>query len=66
MHFEFPHVSEIPQKQKVQRESGTNSELPVIQKKVIRQFPQKKPVAVDSSQSKPRLSKDILAGVSVT
>ncbi|XWS32707.1 hypothetical protein CRYUN_Cryun22dG0013200 [Craigia yunnanensis] len=41
--------------------SRTNSELPVSQKKVIRQFPQKKPVAIDTSQSKPRLSKDILA-----
>ncbi|XWS40667.1 hypothetical protein CRYUN_Cryun17cG0015200 [Craigia yunnanensis] len=50
-------------KQKVQQESGTNSELPVSQKKVIRQFPQKKPVAVDTSQSKQRVSKDILAGI---
>ncbi|XWS30426.1 hypothetical protein CRYUN_Cryun24cG0116600 [Craigia yunnanensis] len=56
----------MKKKQKVQQESGTNSELPVSQKKVIRQFPQKKPVAVDTSQSKPRLSKDILAGVSVS
>ena len=66
MHVQFPHVSDFPQKQKVQQESGTNSELPVSQKKVIRQFLQKKPVAVDKSQSKPRLSKDILAGVSAT
>ncbi|OMO69230.1 pre-rRNA-processing protein ESF2 [Corchorus olitorius] len=57
----------LKKKQKVQQESGTeNSELPVSQKKVIRQFPQKKPVAVETSQSKPRLSKDLLAGVSVT
>ncbi|XVF57920.1 hypothetical protein PTKIN_Ptkin07bG0021100 [Pterospermum kingtungense] len=55
----------LKKKQKAQQESGTNSELPVSQKKVIRQFPQKKPVAVDASQSKRRLSKDILAGVSV-
>ncbi|KAK6280491.1 hypothetical protein POUND7_020758 [Theobroma cacao] len=56
----------MKKKQKVQQESGTNSELPVSQKKVIRQFPQKKPVTVDKSQSKPQLSKDILAGVSIT
>ena len=66
MHVQFPHVSDFPQKQKVQQESGTNSEPPVSQKKVIRQFPQKKPVAVDTSQSKQRVSKDILAGVCVT
>ncbi|XP_021299147.1 pre-rRNA-processing protein ESF2 [Herrania umbratica] len=53
----------MKKKQKVQQESGTNSELPVSQKKVIRQFPQKRPVAVDKSQSKPQLSKDILAGI---
>lgn len=55
------------QKQKVQKESGTDSELSVGQQptKVIRQFPQKQPVADNITQSKPRLSKDILAGVSV-
>ncbi|XWS44098.1 hypothetical protein CRYUN_Cryun15aG0015600 [Craigia yunnanensis] len=53
----------MKKKKKVQQESGTNSELPVSQKKVIRQFPQKKPVALDTSQTKPRLSKDILAGI---
>ncbi|MFQ6620624.1 hypothetical protein Gotur_000988 [Gossypium turneri] len=55
----------MKKKQKVQEESGMNSELPVSHKKVIRQFPQKKPVAVDTSQGKPTLSKDVLAGVSI-
>ncbi|KAK8607281.1 hypothetical protein V6N13_053023 [Hibiscus sabdariffa] len=64
MHVE--RVSDFLQKPKVQEGSGMNSELPVAQKKLIRQFRQKKPVAVHSSQGKPRLSKDILAGVSVT
>lgn len=58
-------VFDFLQKQKVQEETGMNSELPVSQKKVIRQFPQKKPVAVDKSQGKPRLSKEVLAGVSI-
>ncbi|KAL5865903.1 hypothetical protein ACOSQ3_003417 [Xanthoceras sorbifolium] len=56
----------IKKKQKVQQESETNYELPVSQlqvKKVFRQFPQKQPVADHAVQSKPRLSKDILAGV---
>ncbi|XVF14000.1 hypothetical protein REPUB_Repub09cG0018900 [Reevesia pubescens] len=53
----------MKKKQKVQQQSGTDSEPPVSQKKVIRQFPQKKPVAVDTSQNKPRLSKDILSGI---
>lgn len=45
-----------------------NSELPVRQqqvRKVIRQFPQKQPVADNAGQAKPRLSMDVLAGVSV-
>ncbi|KAK2661627.1 hypothetical protein Ddye_000201 [Dipteronia dyeriana] len=54
----------IIKKQKVQQESGTNSKLPVCQQtKVFRQFPQKQPVTDNTVQSKPRLSKDILAGV---
>ncbi|KAK3183681.1 hypothetical protein Dsin_030967 [Dipteronia sinensis] len=55
----------INKKLKVQKESGTNSELTVSQqmKKVFRQFPQKQPVTDNTVQSKPRLSKDILAGV---
>ncbi|XVE84059.1 hypothetical protein DITRI_Ditri16bG0138600 [Diplodiscus trichospermus] len=56
----------MKKKQKMQQESGRDSELPAGQKKVVRQFPQNKPVAVDTSESKPRLSKDILSGVSVT
>jgi ESF2/ABP1 family protein len=45
-----------------------NSELPVSQqvRKVIRQFPQKQPVADNAGQAKPRLSMDVLAGVSVS
>lgn len=44
-----------------------NSEVPVSQqvRKVIRQFPQKQPVADNAGQAKPRLSMDVLAGVSV-
>ncbi|KAL4378785.1 hypothetical protein GQ457_02G012110 [Hibiscus cannabinus] len=53
----------MKKKQKVQEESGMNSELLITQKKTFRQFRQRKPVAVDSSQGKPRLSKDLLAGV---
>ncbi|XP_039064867.1 activator of basal transcription 1-like [Hibiscus syriacus] len=53
----------MKKKQKVQEGSGMNSELPVTHKKEIRQFRQKKPVAVDSSHGKPRLSKDVLAGI---
>lgn len=55
----------IKKKQKVQQELGTNSEQPADQQgpKVIRQFPQTKPVANNKEDIKPRLSKDILAGV---
>ncbi|XP_038997984.1 activator of basal transcription 1, partial [Hibiscus syriacus] len=53
----------MKKKQKVQEESGMNSEMPVTHKKAIRQFRQKKPVAVDSSHGKPRLSKDVLAAI---
>lgn len=53
------------QKQKVQQESGNDANVSISQPRVIHQFPQKKPVAVDTSGSKPQLSKDILAGVSV-
>jgi hypothetical protein len=57
-----------PQKQKVQQESVVTSNLPVSQQaaQVIRQFPQKQPVANNAGRAKPRLSKDILAGVSVS
>ncbi|KAJ4729333.1 pre-rRNA-processing protein ESF2 [Melia azedarach] len=55
----------LKKKQKVQEESQTHSEQPGSQqvKKVIRQFPQKQPVTDNATQARPRLSKDILAGV---
>lgn len=54
------------QKRELQEGSDKSPEQPVSQPvaKVIRQFPQKQPVAENAAQSKPRLSKDILAGVS--
>ncbi|CAN4112609.1 unnamed protein product [Withania somnifera] len=57
----------IKKKQKVQQESGEISDFQSEQfaPKVIRQFPQKKPVADEAGKSKPRLSKDVLAGVFV-
>ncbi|KAK8576517.1 hypothetical protein V6N13_032438 [Hibiscus sabdariffa] len=63
MQEELKQARKAFEKQKVQEESGMNSELPVTQKKPILQFRQKKPVGVDSSQGKPRLSKAILAGI---
>lgn len=56
------------QKQKLQQESGTNADHPVSQQmsKVVRKFPQKQPVAYNAAENKPRLSKDILAGVSIS
>ncbi|KAM3376750.1 pre-rRNA-processing protein ESF2 [Capsicum galapagoense] len=51
----------IKKKQKVQQESG--EKLEPFAAKVIRQFPQKKPVADEAGKIKPRLSKDVLAGV---
>ncbi|XP_027091647.1 pre-rRNA-processing protein esf2 [Coffea eugenioides] len=55
----------MKKKQKVQQESGANSEISDTHfgPKLIRQFPQKKPVATNTEESKPRLSKDILAGI---
>lgn len=54
----------MKKKQKSQQETGTDNEPPVGQPKVIRQFPQTKPVKKeDPSQGKPRLSRDILAGI---
>lgn len=55
----------LEKKRKVQEEAGMTSELPVTQQmpKFIRQFPQKQPVVDAAVQSKPGLSKDILAGV---
>lgn len=55
----------IKKKQKVHQESGEIPDFPSEQfaPKVIRQFPQKKPVADEAGKIKPRLSKDVLAGV---
>lgn len=55
----------MKKKQKVQQESGEISDFPSEQfaPKVIRQFPQKKPVADEAGKIKPGLSKDVLAGV---
>lgn len=49
----------LSQKQKVE---GEESDSAPLEAKVIRQFPQNQPVA-DGGQNKPRLSKDLLAGV---
>ncbi|XP_060168699.1 pre-rRNA-processing protein ESF2-like [Lycium barbarum] len=55
----------MKKKQKVQQESGVISDFPSEEfaPKVIRQFSQKKPVADEAGKIKPKLSKDVLAGV---
>uniref|UniRef100_A0A2P2JN78 Uncharacterized protein MANES_15G152700 n=1 Tax=Rhizophora mucronata TaxID=61149 RepID=A0A2P2JN78_RHIMU len=53
----------IKKKQKVQQESGAHPFLSHQPPKIIRQFPQKKPVADEAEERKPQLSEDILAGV---
>lgn len=55
----------LKKKQRLQEGSVKSPEQLVSQPvaKVIRQFPQKQPVAKNAAQNKPRLSKDILAGV---
>ncbi|XP_060180274.1 pre-rRNA-processing protein ESF2-like [Lycium barbarum] len=55
----------MKKKQKVQQESGVTSDFPSEQfaQKVIRQFSQKKPVVDEAGKIKPKLSKDVLAGV---
>ncbi|KAF8037635.1 hypothetical protein BT93_B0489 [Corymbia citriodora subsp. variegata] len=55
----------LKKKQELQEGSAKSPEQPVSQPvvKMIRQFPQKQPVAENAAQNKPRLSKDILAGV---
>ncbi|CAI9101618.1 OLC1v1038986C1 [Oldenlandia corymbosa var. corymbosa] len=55
----------MKKKQKVQQESGVTSDVLVTDfvPKVIRQFPQKKPVLSNAEERKPRLSKDLLAGI---
>lgn len=52
------HFIWIAQKQKVQRDS-------VQVEKVIRHFPQTKPIAADAKQSKPELTDDFLDAVSI-
>ncbi|CAK9180437.1 unnamed protein product [Ilex paraguariensis] len=69
--FGVCYLSRIPphmdHKQKVQRESGATSELLDNQQapKLICHFPQTRPVVGNAGDNKPRLSVDILAGVSV-
>ncbi|KAJ9152829.1 hypothetical protein P3X46_026348 [Hevea brasiliensis] len=53
----------LKKKQKVQQESGGQLSVGEQAPKVIRQFPQTKPVANKVEESKSQLSKDILAGV---
>lgn len=55
----------LKKKQKLQEEEETRADPPVSQQapKVIRKFPQKQPVSDTTTVSKPRLSKDFLAGV---
>lgn len=52
------HFIWLVQKQKVQQDS-------VQVEKVIRHFPQTKPIAADAKQSKPELSNDFLDTVSI-
>ncbi|KAK3012819.1 hypothetical protein RJ639_010411, partial [Escallonia herrerae] len=56
----------MKKKRKLLKESGAASELPGEQQftKVIRQFPQTQPVVDKARESKPLLSKELLAGVS--
>ncbi|KAI3979393.1 hypothetical protein MKX01_001585 [Papaver californicum] len=56
----------MKKKQKVQEQGLDNSSEPQVDQrepKVIRQFPQTRPVKDDSAQTKPRMSRDVLAGV---
>ncbi|KAL3503853.1 hypothetical protein ACH5RR_033694 [Cinchona calisaya] len=55
----------LKKKQKVREQSAVTSEISGNQfvPKVVWQFPQKKPVTTNAVESKPRLSKDILAGI---
>lgn len=57
----------VKQKQKLQGDSGAGEDIPVApqEPKVVRKFPQNKTVKHIAAESKSRLSKDILAGVSV-
>lgn len=57
----------IKKKQKVHNKPEASSEVsePQFVTKTVRQYPQKRPVAADDKENKPRLSKDFLAGVFV-
>lgn len=56
------------QKQKHQSDSGTSPVQTVSQQvsKVVRQFPQTKSIADNAAERKPRLSKDVLCGVTIS
>lgn len=51
----------LKKKQKIKQ--GSEAELPITQPKMIREFPQNKPVAAGTIESKPKLSQDFFAGV---
>ncbi|XP_058087876.1 pre-rRNA-processing protein ESF2 [Magnolia sinica] len=55
----------LKKKQKVQEgsESNANTVVDILEPKVIRQFKQTRPVVDTATKSKPKLSKDFLAGI---
>ncbi|KAI3944277.1 hypothetical protein MKW98_016507 [Papaver atlanticum] len=56
----------MKKKQKVQEQGSENGSAPQVEQqepKVIRQFPQTRPVKDDSAQPKPQMSRNVLAGV---
>ncbi|KAM6573303.1 hypothetical protein CsatA_017383 [Cannabis sativa] len=63
----FSSIEErLKKKQKLEQEQepGTDPDLPVSNQALkVRKFPQKQPVAKNETDNKPKLSKDILAGV---
>ncbi|XP_062105592.1 pre-rRNA-processing protein ESF2 [Humulus lupulus] len=61
----FSSIEErLKKKQKLEQEPGADLDLPVSNQALkVRKFPQKQPVAKNESENKPKLSKDILAGV---
>ncbi|CAF2064395.1 unnamed protein product [Brassica oleracea] len=59
-------VFDVWQKRKIQEESGSNAEpAQVFPPRVVRQFRQKTTIKNEVSQSKPGLSTDVLASVSI-
>lgn len=56
-------LKHIQDRKKKKQKTEDSESGDVLEHKVIRQFPQNRPVANSSGQSKPGLSKDILAGV---